>query len=106
MATENFGGGKIAAGAVIDALNGRGNVAIIDHPEVESVILRTKGFFDEMNRARQEDNVQIEIAAQLPGLGSKDRSFKAVEDILQAHPNLDAFFAINDPSALGAVDAI
>ena len=48
----------------------------------------------------------IKIVAKLPGKGSKDIAFKACEDMLQAHSNLNGIFAINDPSALGAVAAI
>src|SRR5207248_5130843 len=44
IATNNYEGGKMAADAMVEALNGKGNVAILDHPEVESVLLRTKGF--------------------------------------------------------------
>ncbi len=31
---------------------------------------------------------------------------KAAEDVLQSHPDLNGIFAINDPSALGAVAAL
>ncbi len=106
VATDNFGGGKLAAVALIEALGGRGKVAILDHPEVESVILRTKGFQDELERQRREKGVTIEVVATLPGGAAKDRSMKATEDLLQAHPGLNGIFAINDPSALGAVAAL
>ena len=36
----------------------------------------------------------------------KDKSFKAAEDLIQAHPDLNGIFAINDPSALGAYAAL
>ena len=106
VATDNFGGGKLAAQALIEALGGRGQVAILDHPEVESVILRTKGFEEELARQKKENNVQIEIVAKLPGGAAKDRSMKAAEDLLQAHPKVRGIFAINDPSVLGAVAAL
>ncbi|MEI6357211.1 MAG: substrate-binding domain-containing protein, partial [Verrucomicrobiota bacterium] len=32
VATDNFGGGKLAAVALIEALGGKGKVAILDHP--------------------------------------------------------------------------
>jgi ribose transport system substrate-binding protein len=44
--------------------------------------------------------------ATVPGGGVEDKSFKAAEDVLQAHEELDAVFAINDPSALGALAAV
>lgn len=101
IATDNYGGGVQAAQAIAEALNGKGTVAILDHPEVESVIQRTKGFETELAKTPN-----IKIIARLPGGGARDRSFKAAQDILQAHPDVSAIFAINDPSALGAVAAL
>lgn len=106
VATDNLGGGRLAAQAMIEALGGKGKVAILDHPEVESVILRTKGFEEELALQRKEKGVTIQIVAKLPGGAAKDKSFKAAEDLLQSHPDLDGIFAINDPSALGAVAAL
>jgi ribose transport system substrate-binding protein len=106
VATDNYGGGRLAAKAVIEVLGGTGTVAIIDHAEVESVILRTKGFREEMEKARKERGVTCDIVATVPGGGVKDKSFKATEDVLQANPELDVVFAINDPSALGALAAV
>ncbi len=101
VATDNYEGGKVAGRAMVELLNGKGKVAILDHPEVESVLMRTKGFGEEVAKAPG-----IQIVAKLPGGGARDKSFAAAQDILQAHPDLDAIFAINDPSALGAIAAI
>ena len=49
---------------------------------------------------------KIHIVSELPGDGKKDQGYKCAEDALQAHPDLAAFFAINDPSALGARAAL
>jgi len=106
VATDNLGGGRLAAQAIIEALGGVGKVAILDHPEVESVMLRTKGFEEELAKQKQEKGVNIQVVAKLPGGGTKDKSFRAAEDLLQAHPELNGIFAINDPSALGAVAAL
>ena len=106
VATDNLGGGKLAAQAMIEALGGRGKVAILDHPVIESVMLRTKGFDEELAKQSREQGVAIQVVARLPGGGAKDKSFKAAEDLLQAHPDLDGIFAINDPSALGAIAAL
>ena len=106
VATDNLGGGRLAAQAIIEALGGRGKVAILDHPEVESVMLRTKGFEEELAKQKQEKGVNIQVVAKLHGGGTKDKSFRAAEDLLQAHPELNGIFAINDPSALGAVAAL
>jgi len=101
VASDNIAGGKLAAQAVAKAINGVGKVAIIDHPEVESVIQRVKGFEDEI-----AINHNIDIVAKLSGHGVKDQAFRTAEDILQAHPDLSAIFGINDDSALGALAAV
>jgi len=104
VATDNYGGGKVAGQGMIDALgNNGGKVAIIDHKLVESCILRVKGFKEmiEQHNAKAGSG-KIDIVAELPGGGAKDGGFRAAEDLLQAHGNLAGIFAINDPSALGA----
>jgi len=106
VATDNFGGGKMAATAMIEALTDGGKVAILDHPEVESVILRVNGFEAELAAHKKEGGPGIQVVAKLPGGGAKDKSFKATEDAMQAHPDLKGIFASNDPAALGAVAAL
>jgi ribose transport system substrate-binding protein len=101
VASDNVAGGRLAARAVIEALGGQGKVAIVDHPEVESVIQRVKGFEEEIATAPG-----IQVVAKLSGHGVKDQAFRTAEDILQAHPDLTAFFGINDDSALGALAAV
>jgi ribose transport system substrate-binding protein len=101
VASDNEGGGHLAAKAMIEALGGSGKIAILDFPEVESVMLRTKGFREELR-----NTPGIEIVAVRPGGGLKGESHDATEDLLQSHPELGGIFAINDPSGLGAVSAI
>jgi len=102
VATDNLAGGRMAAEAMVEALGGRGEVAILDHPEVESVLLRTRGF----ERRLAELESEIKIVAKLPGGGDKAKSYRAAQDIIQAYPQLAGIFAIDDPSALGARAAL
>ncbi|MCX6071546.1 MAG: substrate-binding domain-containing protein [Chloroflexi bacterium] len=106
VATDNFLGGKMAAEAMVEALGGRGTVAILDHPEVESVILRTKGFQERLAELNKQPDVDVKVVTVLPGGGDKARSFKVTQDILTTFPDIDGIFAINDPSALGARAAL
>lgn len=101
IASDNVEGGKLAAQAMVKALGGAGRIAIIDHPEVESVIQRVKGFEEEIAKS---DNIRI--VTKLPGGGVKDKAFKVAEDILQAHQDLNGIFGINDDSALAALAAV
>jgi len=112
IATDNRGGGEEAARAIIEALGGEGGgdqggkVAIIHFKQAESCILRVEGFRAVIDEHNQKNAGKIEIVTELEGGGSKDLGYKAAEDALQAHPDLDAIFAINDPSALGARGAV
>jgi ribose transport system substrate-binding protein len=108
IATDNDGGGKEAAKAMIEALGeAGGKIVILDFKPAESCILRVQGFkdvIDEHNRGRESG--KITIVAELPGDGQKDKGYKAAEDALQAHSDMVGIFAINDPSALGARAAL
>jgi ribose transport system substrate-binding protein len=100
-ATDNLEGGRVAGRAAVEALGGKGRVAIIDHPEVESGMMREKGFLEEAAKAPG-----IQVVAKLPSSGARDRAFAAAQDILQSHPDVDAIFAVNDPTALGTLAAL
>lgn len=104
IATNNYEGGRQAAKAMMIALQGKVDpkVVVIGHPEVESVILREKGFRDEIRDAKSN----IRIIGSWPGGGDKAKSFTVTQEILQSHPDLAGFFCINDPTALGATAAI
>ncbi len=107
ISTDNFGGGKEAGNAMVEALPQGGKIGVLDLKQVESCILRVKGFkevIDAHNAASPA--AKIEIVSELDGGGAKDKGFKASEDMLQAHPDMKAIFAINDPSALGARAAL
>ncbi len=107
IATDNRGGGEEAARAIIEALGDEGGqVAIIHFKQAESCILRVEGFRAVIDKHNEQQEGKIEIVTELEGGGSKDLGYKAAEDALQAHPNLNAIFAINDPSALGARGAV
>ena len=108
IATDNYGGGKQAGEAMIEALGGQGGkVVILDLKTVESCQLRVKGFKEviDAHNAKNADKL-ITIVAELPGEGDREKGFKAAQDALQAHDDLAGIFAINDPSALGAYKAL
>jgi ribose transport system substrate-binding protein len=106
IASDNYGGGRQAAAAMIEALEGSGKVAILHYAQAESCQLRVKGFQDAIREHNDAGGAQIEITAVLEGGGAKDRGAKATEDLLQSTPDIAGIFAINDPSALGALSAL
>ena len=110
IGTNNYQGGQLAGEAMIEALGeSGGKIAILDFRAVESCLERVRGFnevIDKFNTSRPEGEAKIEIVAELPGDGNKEKSLRATEDLLQAHPGIIGIFAINDPSGLGAVAAL
>jgi len=108
VATDNYGGGKEAAKAMIEALGETGGkIGILHHAMVESCILRVKGFREVIEQHNAGKTAgRIDIVTELPGGGVKDQGFRAAQDLLQAHSDLSGIFAINDPSALGARAAV
>ncbi len=101
IASDNYLGGKLAGSYMAKALNGKGKVAVIDQPIVESTIERVRGF-EEVLRG----SPGIQIVAKPNGDGVRDKAMKAGEDLLQGYPDLNGIFGINDDSALGALSAI
>ena len=101
IASDNLAGGRLAGEYLARRLDGRGKIAIINQPIVTSTLDRVEGFRQVI--ARYPD---IEIVADVDGQGLRDRALQAASDVLQAHPQLDGIFAINDDSALGTLAAV
>ena len=108
IATDNYQGGKLAGDAMVKLLGpSGGKVAVVHFPQAESCQLRVKGFLEVIEVHNQTAGAdQIEIVSTLDGGGARDEGFKAAKDAIEAHPDLAAIFAINDPSALGARSAL
>jgi ribose transport system substrate-binding protein len=107
IATDNYGGGREAGVAMIEALGEAGGpVAILHFKQTESCQLRVKGFREVIDAHNASGKAKIEIVAELESGGAKDQGYKATEDALQANANLRGIFAINDPAALGARGAL
>ena len=107
IATDNLGGGKEAARAMIEALGeAGGKIAVLHLKQVESCQLRVRGFNEVISVHNASGGAKIEVVAELESGGAKDGGFKAAEDVLQSNPDLRGIFAINDPAALGARAAI
>lgn len=103
IATDNYQAGKMAADRIGKILDGKGKVAIIAvQPGGASTEAREKGFADEIQSAFPG----IQILDKQYGMSDVARSLTAAENILTAHPDLDALFASNESSTMGAAQAL
>jgi len=108
VATNNLQGGRLAGEAMVKLLGeSGGEVAVLDYPDVESCQMRTRGFQEIVSgHNAQEGAAQINVVKVLNGEGAREVGYTVTQDIITAHPELMAIFAINDPSALGARAAL
>lgn len=108
IATDNLAGGRQAGEAMIEALGESGGKVVILHfKKAESCLLRVKGFrevIDDHNKGRETG--KIEVVSELAGEGDTDLGYKCTQDALQTNADLAGIFAINDPSAIGAYNAL
>ncbi|WP_235001644.1 substrate-binding domain-containing protein [Halobacillus sp. Marseille-P3879] len=98
VTSDNYQAGVLAAEYMIEDLDGKGNVVVIDGPPVTAVKDRIAGFEDTIN------GTDIEVIAKQNGEGSREKGLQVMESILQANEEgtIDAVFANNDPVAIGA----
>ena len=107
VGTDNFQGGELAGKAMINALGDTGGkVLILDFKKANSCVLRVGGFKKVIDAHNETATGKIEIVSELDGNGDRTKGYQSTADALQAHEDLDAIFAINDPSALGAYTAV
>ncbi len=108
VGTDNFGGGKLAGEAMIEALGeAGGEVYVLHFPQANSCVLRVQGFqevIDAHNQGREKGRITV-VGVQ-DGGGEPNKGFATAAAAVQAHPSLAGIFAINDPSALGAYTAL
>jgi len=101
IGSDNVEGGRQAGRLMAEALGKKGKVVIINHPRVTSVMDRVASF-----REYLRAYPSLQIVADIPAWGQRDRAMAIMEDLLLMMPDLKGVFAINDDSALGAAKAI
>jgi ribose transport system substrate-binding protein len=103
---DNYAGGRMGgrwAGKYIkEKLGGKANIAILDYPVEQACIDRSNGFLDGV----KESAPDVKVVARLDGFAVRDKAMAVMEDIIQAHPEVNVVFGINDDSALGALAAM
>lgn len=98
ITSNNVQAGQVSCQYIVDRLKGQGNVVIVNGPPVQSVFDRVEGC--------------EQVFAKYPGIkvlskdqnaeGSRDGGLRVMSDLLTSFPKIDAVFAINDPSGVGA----
>jgi len=101
IGTGNYEAGRQAGEYMLQKLPNGGNVVIIrgamgdlTHDE------RTNGFLDAV------EGTDIKVVAIQPANSERGMGMNVMQNLLQAHPDIDGVYATNDEMALGALRAI
>ena len=95
--TDNVKAGELACQYLVDQLKGKGDVIIVNGPQVSSIVDRVKGCKSAFAKA---PGIKILSEDQNAG-GSRDGGFAVTQSLLTRFPKVDGIFAVNDPTAIG-----
>ena len=102
IASDNVGGGKQAAKALSEAINGEGEILVLQGKTGSSASReRGQGFEEGL-----KDSPNIKVVAKQTAEFERVKGLDVTTNLLQAHPNVKAIFAENDEMALGAIEAL
>jgi ribose transport system substrate-binding protein len=102
IGSDNYQGGKIAGEYVAGLSNSRLNVAILEGiPGHETGDNRLRGFHDGI-----AGYDHITVVASQPANWERDQGYNVMQNLLQAHSEINVVFACNDLMALGAMEAV
>jgi ribose transport system substrate-binding protein len=102
VGSDNYEGGKLAGDYLVKATGGTARIGVLEGiPGHETGDSRLRGFRDIVKLAPG-----MSIVASQPANWERDQGFNVFQNMLQAHPDIDAVFACSDLMALGALEAI
>ena len=102
IATDNPKAAGKAADLIAEATGGQGRVALIPYVAGASTSnAREQGFKQQL-----EQHSGLELVTTRYSNSDYNRAMTVTEDILTSNPDLDAIFAANEPSVMGAAQAL
>jgi ribose transport system substrate-binding protein len=102
VGSDNYEGGRVAGQHLVQVTGGKANVGLLEGiPGHETGDSRLKGFHDAI-----KDSPGVKVVASQTANWERDQGFSVFQNMLQAHPEIDALFACSDMMALGAIEAI
>lgn len=103
VSTNNYDAGVLGARKVGEILNGQGEIAMVKMvPGSSSTMERERGF--EETLAKEFPGI-VKVAEQYC-MSDRARALTVTENMLTAHPGLDALFASAEPATVGAAQAL
>ena len=101
VTTDTYGQGRAVGEAIKAVMEPNAKMAIISgKPGQSGVAERIQGAKDAL------EGTGIEFIAEQPAEWSKDKALTVMQDFLTRYPDLNGVYALDDPMALGALQAI
>lgn len=99
ITTDNVQAGVVACERLAQEIGYEGQFVIINGVSVSSVLERVAGCKSALNRY---PNITL-LSDRLNGTGSQEGGMEAMTYLMEEYDHIDAVFAINDPTAYGAM---
>ncbi|GAB2748497.1 sugar-binding protein [Salinifilum aidingensis] len=101
-ATNNVAAAERGTDLLAQQLGGRGKIALVEfQPGTNTNDTRVEGFQRGLRK-----HLGLELVARQSSESSYNTALQVTQDILTAHPELDGIYAGNEPSVLGAAEAV
>lgn len=102
IASNNKAAGEMGGEFIAEKLGGKGKVVILDGPPISSFQDRATGFETALKKYKD-----IEIVQHINAVENSTTAFvNAADNILSAHPDLDAVLAVNDYGSIAVESAV
>ena len=94
-------GGEIAGKYIAEKMDGKAKVAVLAFTQVPAVIQRTEGLKEGIKKYAPNIEVVAEVEAN-----NRETGLKAIENVLQQHPDLNVVVGVSDDAVLGGYEAM
>ena len=98
ISSDNLQAGEVACQYIAERLKGKGNVVILNSIPMDSIIQRVDGCEKALSKY---PDIKI-LSKDQNAEGSRDGGLRVMSDLLTIFPKIDAVFATNDQSGVGA----
>lgn len=102
IASDNYNAGYVVGKDAAEKMSDGAKILVLHSPRASACVERYDGFV----AALDESGKEYTIVNTLDGQGATEVSLTLTSDALVADPDLSVIFAVNDPSAMGAANAI
>lgn len=102
IASDNYNAGYVVGKDAAEKIEDGAKILVLHSPRASACVQRYDGFV----AALEESGKEYTEVNNLDGQGATEVSMTLTADALVADPDLAVIFAVNDPSAMGAVTAI